>query len=612
MKYNVRLFENGIVTEDKVDSGTNLLEYLQSKSINIESPCGGKGTCGKCRVKLGGSEPEPTKHEITILGKKLVNEGYRLACHHIIEKDLDIYLHKVNEEANIVTEGKEKRIKTDPIITKVYAELEKPDINDQRSDLDRIASYSDMLKEAIPLKAIKTLPKILRKSDFKVTLLVEDNKIIAVEPGNTTDILYGIAIDIGTTTIAAYLYDLNSGERLGVYSQLNPQKKYGADVLTRIQYASSSEEAKDEICRIIVECINDIIVKLTDVHNMSKNSIYLVSIVGNTTMMHLFMNIPAENIAIAPFIPATTSLHKVKACEVGLDINENGICLILPSVSGYIGGDIVAGVLSTDMHLKKEISLLIDIGTNGEMVLGNCDFLYSCSTAAGPAFEGANIRNGLGGVKGAIDKVRLVDQIEYTTIGNEKPIGICGSGVIDAVGEMLKKGIIDETGRIIDDDEATGLSDYFRQRIVDLDGIRGFLIEGNFSNISQNDIVITQKDIREIQNAKAAIAAGIISLIKHSNIQMKDIDKVYLAGGFGNYINTSSAITIGLIPEELKGKIESIGNSAGAGAIECLLSKERLQEANDLKERIEYIELSASPEFTDQYVENMFFKKDFE
>jgi uncharacterized 2Fe-2S/4Fe-4S cluster protein (DUF4445 family) len=607
MEHIVRIIEDGRVTEKTVVEGTNLLELLRRNPVSIDSPCGGKGTCGKCKIRIGGLGLEPTENEIKLLGKQVIEKGYRLACQTFVNSNIDVYTDIISEDANIVTVGREKKIKINPLISKIYVELNAPDINDQRSDVERLVSCLDGLEPDMSLKMIKDISKILRENDFKVTLLLEENKIKAIEAGNSSEQLYGIAVDIGTTTIATYLYNLITGERTGVYSRLNPQRKYGADVLSRIEYASSCKEASREISQLIVDCINQGIETLLEKQFIEKDQVYLISFAGNTAMMHLLMDIPAKNISVAPFIPATTMLHKLAAKEIGININSYGVAVILPAVSGYIGGDIVAGILSTDMHTREAISLFIDIGTNGEMVLGNREFLYSCSTAAGPAFEGANIRNGLGGVQGAIDKVYFGDVIEYTTIGNIKPKGICGSGVIDAIGEMLKKGLIDETGRIIDTEEANDLSEYYRERLIEVEGMRALLLTSNKDNLKQYDIIITQKDIREIQNAKAAIAAGIISLIKHSNIQMNDIEKVYLAGGFGNYINTDSAVTIGLIPSELKGKIESVGNSAGSGAVECLLSKESLFDTVKIKQRIKYIELSASPEFADQYVDNMFF-----
>lgn len=362
----------------------------------------------------------------------------------------------------------------------------------------------------------------------------------------------------------------------------------------------------------IIDFINLMIEVFSKRNNIEKNDIYTVVFVGNTTMMHFLMNIPAKNIAVSPFIPVTTDMYGISPLELSININKNGLIVIFPSVSAYIGADTIAAVISTGMYEKNEISLLVDIGTNGEIVLGNKEWMYSCSTAAGPAFEGANIRNGVGGISGAIDKVFFQDKLSYTTIGNEKPVGICGSGIVDVIAGMLEKCIIDETGRIIDIDESSNLldnhADIYKSRLAEIDGLNSFVLVNSKDSSSDNDIVITQKDIRELQNAKAAIAAGIKVLMQYAGISADDISKVYLAGGFGNYINIKNGIRIGLIPPELKQeKIESVGNAAGTGAIWGLLSSEKLKDAINIKNKIKYVELSSSKEFVDEYVNCMFF-----
>jgi len=321
------------------------------------------------------------------------------------------------------------------------------------------------------------------------------------------------------------------------------------------------------------------------------------------------MKLPCKTLAVSPFIPVTAEMQHIRASQLGININKQGSAIILPSVSAYVGGDTVAAVLASGMHEDKDISLLIDLGTNGEIVLGCKDWMYSCSTAAGPAFEGANIRNGVAGIQGAIDKVTIDTDIKYTTIGNKKAIGICGSGIVDAVAEMIRTGIIDETGRILDDDELESDSaKQYSERVVTTDGNNSFLIASRTECDCDDDIVITQKDVRELQNAKAAVAAGIRILIKEAGIEIKDIAKVYLAGGFGSYIDTESAAIIGLYPGELKGRIESIGNAAGIGSIQVLLSEKMLANAEKVKNMIKYIELSARPDFMDEYVECMMFE----
>ena len=610
MEYLVRIHKKGKITEKKAQAGTNLLKFLRKNDFEVSAPCGGNGTCGKCKVKVEGIIEEPTSKELKHLGIKDFEKGFRLACYNNINSDLEIFMDRIEEGAEIVTEGKERNVKLDPIITKKYIELDVPNIEDQKSDIDRVKTVSQKLKVNLPLELIRELPEIMRTEDFKVTIVSMDKKVIAVEPGDNTNKMYGIAVDIGTTTVAAYLIDMNSGRKIDVFSAMNPQRKFGADVVSRINYTLESKTTLNEMHKEIIACMNQAVKHFTQKNGITRNDIYAAVFVGNTTMMHFLMKISAKNIAASPFIPVTTQLHKLKAKEIGVNINPLGLAVIFPSVSAYIGADTVAAVLSSGMYEKDKTSLLVDLGTNGEIVLGNNKWLYACSAAAGPAFEGANIRNGIGGVKGAIDKVKLGDDLEYTTIGNGEAVGICGSGVVDAAAAMLSVGVVDETGRIQGEDEVQGLeAEKFSSRLVDIDGMSAFLLVKSDECAANTDIAITQKDIRELQNAKAAIAAGIKILVKNAGINMEDIDKVYLAGGFGSYINIDSALKIGLLPKVLNGRIESIGNAAGSGAVEGLLSIKMLKKADEIRESIKYVELSACAGFMDEYVECMMFEE---
>ncbi len=606
MKYNITVNYNGRTISKKAEAGANLLDFLRSCGFEMDFPCGGKGTCGKCRVKVSGMTDTPSDNERKLLGKAL-DEGIRLACHCTVNSDIEVYMESKSDGAQISTDTRQFVQELDPIVKKRAVRLERPDIEDQRTDIERLMSAARCLENRLGIDAVRELPRILRDADFNVTLVYSGSDLFCVEPGDTGGKCFGIAVDIGTTTIAAYLYDLVSGRRADVHSTLNPQKKFGADVISRIEYASSSTEAAREMHREIVSCINRIVSDFSERNGIGVDDIYAITFVGNTTMMHFLLNLPAGNIAVSPFIPVSTDTFLIKAAETGLQINKNGLIAVLPGVSAYVGADTVAAVLSSSMHESDEITLLVDIGTNGEIVLGNKKWMYSCSAAAGPAFEGANIRNGIGGVRGAIDKIEIGDSVRYTTIGKERAKGICGSGIVDAVAGLLKAGIIDETGRIISRDEADGLPPRLLERLIEIDGRNAFLLLHSSECDSEIDIAITQKDVRELQNAKAAIAAGIKILIKQAGIDVSDIDRVYLAGGFGNYIDRDNAVVIGLLPRELKDRIESIGNAAGAGAVGALLSQKQIARAAEIKKMIKYVELSACPEFMDEFVESMLF-----
>lgn len=581
--------------------GQNLLMLLRETDIAVNSPCNGNGTCGKCKVRvISGCLPEACQNEIEILGAKAIEAGYRLSCSYIIQADIEILLEKDSLQAQIVTEGRQRSLTLAPIITKENISLERPNLSSQISDFERV--IGDTLEAGMPnLQLIRTVPEIIRQNDYNISLIKTGTQLLGVEAGDTSKTIYGVAVDIGTTTIAAYLIDLINGKRLCVHSGLNPQRKFGADVISRIKHTIDSETGLTEMHVLIINELNNCIEAMCEEVNISRSSIYAITLVGNTTMTHFLLKVPAKNIAAAPFIPAITSMLSINAKELGIDINPFGIAFILPSVSAYIGSDTVGAVLSTGMYEQEEISLLVDIGTNGEIVLGNKDALYACSSAAGPAFEGANIRNGIGSVKGAINRISLKSGICYTTIGEVSPIGICGTGIVDGIAQLLDVGIIDETGRLDDEWEPnTPEQSSLTQNIVVVDKMNAFGISG--------DIAITQKDVRELQNAKGAIAAGINVLVKQLGIGFSDIKNVYLAGGFGTYINIDSALKIGLIPSELRGKIQSVGNAAGQGAIEGLLSLKCLSDAEIIRKKIKYIELSSSKDFNDYYIDCMMFE----
>ncbi|MDF2988703.1 MAG: ferredoxin [Eubacterium sp.] len=613
----VKVHSNNKIAQLQMYESQSLLHQLRENGFVVNSPCNGNGTCGKCRVKiLSPGVAAASENDIKLLGKAAVDRGYRLACRLFIESDLEISLDDDDLPAKILTEGIQRNVDVNPLVSKSIIKLDKPDLADQNSDLGRL--YATVPLEASPdLALMRSLPALLRKAEYNVTLIkdvsmqsADKSRLLGVESGDTTGALYGAAVDIGTTTIASYLLDLGTGKRLFVNSLLNPQKIYGADVISRIKHTMDSAEGLEQLHTQIVNAINASISVMCIQAQISPDNIYALTLVGNTTMLHLLLKVEPRYIASAPFTPAFTSTVRLKAEELGISINPNGLVCVLPSVSAYIGADTAGAVLSTGMHTQADTSLLIDIGTNGEIVLGNRDRLYACSSAAGPAFEGANIRNGMGSIAGAISTVSLKQGLSYTTIGDSRPIGICGTGVVDALAQLLEVGIVDETGRIDTGWEApnTELA-ALTERISQADGMNAFIICYKEETPTWREIAITQKDIRELQNAKAAIAAGINVLVREAGISFDDIKTVYLAGGFGSYINIESALKIGLIPSALEGKIQTAGNAAGQGAIEALINSDSLKAAEEISRKIKYIELSASKDFNDYYVECMMFEE---
>jgi len=560
---------------------------------------------------------EPSENERMLLGERL-KKGFRLACSFRIGSDVCIYIDSSGEQAVIMTDGTRRQVALDPLVRKKYIELPLPSLEDQRPDMERVlelsglpgmsagTSISNLPGIETELELLKGLPALLRSSGYRVTTVGTGGKLLSVEAGDTTPRLYGAAFDIGTTTVAAYLYDLNNGKLLGVASMMNPQRKFGADVISRIDYARTSGQAAEELRSLITECVNELTGRLADDAGINVKDIYAAVFSGNTTMLHLLAGFDASGIAVSPFIPATCRTVRLGAKELGIDINGSGHAILLPCVSAYIGADTVSAVLASGMYERDGFSLLVDIGTNGEIVLGGKDGLTACSAAAGPAFEGANIRFGMGGVAGAVDSF-AIQGFRYTVIGNIAARGICGSGIVDAAAALLDAGAIDETGAIADDGEAAGLPQEIRKRFTATDGMRSFILVPAEETCIGEPITITQKDIREIQNAKAAIAAGIETLISEAGISHDDIDKVFLAGGFGSSIHVRSAARIGLLPPQLTDRVAAVGNASGSGASECLLSQEMLRIAEEIAGKVRYIELSSSAVFTEKYIDNMMF-----
>lgn len=596
--------DSGIVTL-KAFKGQNLLKLLIENNIFIESPCSGKGICGKCKVLFSKGAGNWNKTDEKHLSLSELVKGIRLACTYKITDEIEITILSKEENINVLTEGKEFSIEVNPSLKKSFIKLTEPSLIDQRDDITRLrnelGNIAELSKLTINYNVLSNASEVMRKENFNVTAVLYKNALIALESGDTTNSLFGVSIDIGTTTIACYLIDMQSGETKDVTSQVNKQRAYGADVISRIKYTIDTENGRQVLKDSITNQINEMVYTLCNRNNLNLKSIYNMTIAGNTVMLQMLLGISCRNISMAPYIPAFTDTLEIPADELG--INIGGIVSLLPGISGYVGSDIIADMLAVKITNSKKYSIILDLGTNGEIVLGNNKGIVACATAAGPAFEGANIKHGIGGINGAISKIDLSKQKIYETIGNKPPVGICGSGVLDAVSELLKHGVIDETGRMLDSDEVQNTS--LGKRIILDNGMKQFLITGSSEN--ENSIFFTQKDVREVQLAKASIYAGIKILMSEKGINYDEIDKVYIAGGFGNFMDISSSINIGMIPKELKGKICSIGNGAGIGAKMYLLCGEKEDMAQEIKNHTKYIELSSRTDFQEFFMDSIEF-----
>jgi len=609
----------------EVNKGTSILEALKKAGISIDTPCGGKGICGKCKVLVHKGISTIISIEEKFLSKEEIKEGFRLACQTKVFKDSIIEIPlEIRLDFNNVFSSKlkgdihhiKKGFSIDSDLRKVFLNLEKPSLDDQRSDWERIKDGLSLKKIKnvsnlkIPVEILKKIPKLLRKADFKVTVTLYNNEVIDIENGNTTKSSYGIAFDIGTTTVAGYLIDLNSGEELSAVAKTNPQVIHGDDIISRIGFTQKQKENLEILQREIVNTLNEIIRETAQKAGVNTNNIYKTTIAGNTCMHHLLLGLNPSYIVPSPYIPVIKESLNLKAKDIPeFILNPTANIYILPNISAFIGADIVGGILSTSMWREDKTVLFVDLGTNGEIVLGSRERLWACSAAAGPAFEGSRISSGMRATEGAIDKVKIVNKfIAYRVIKDVKVRGICGSGLIDLIAELLKLGLINKSGKLIDREECRPeLSEEIRKRIIKGPKGNKFLLIKGKETESGNPIFLTQKDIREVQLAKAAIYAGIKILLKEVNVSPEDIQEVLLAGAFGNFIDKESAIRIGLIPQLSLGRVKCIGNAAGTGAEIALLSKKMREVSQEISNKVKYIELSSRPDFQEEFIKAMSF-----
>ncbi len=596
-------YESRIINET-ISKEMNLLEALNHlPDISIDAPCGGKGTCGKCRIKVINGYVSPlTEEEEKLLSPAELSRGVRLACRTTALGPVELELESSLKGGRIKTAGKVYDGPIDPLFKRVLVTPSEPSLDDQRPDELR-------LLEDLPAGACirdhslrKRLPRLMRE-EKELTVTTWGNEVLSIFPGDRTGTHYAIAVDIGTTTVVAYLLNLNTGKVEGTSSGLNRQKSFGGDVISRIDYIAEDPEKLRKLQERILLQLESYHSDLILASGVSEEDICGMFLAGNTTMMHILSGLNPRYLAVAPFIPVSTSETCLTPLDLEIPLPSHMRFILLPSLSAYIGADIVAGILSTGMSDSEEISLLVDIGTNGEIALGNREKILTCSTAAGPAFEGANIQCGTGGIPGAISEVTGEDGVlEWKTIQDKPAIGICGSGIIDMTAYLLRTGIADYTGRFTDEDDWQGNPpENIGFMDPDSEDLHFMLTRDN------REIFFSQKDLREVQLAKGSIGAGIATLVKEYGITMDQIQNVYLAGGFGSYIDKQSALEIGLLPMELSDRIESVGNSCGAGVIQAALWGKKLEKCRRIRETAGYLELSSHPGFQEEYILNMYF-----
>ncbi len=637
MKYQVVFQPQNLTTH--APAGTTVFNAANWAGLAIDSTCGGRGTCGKCKVQMRAGANTVAEADRKFLTDAELADGWRLSCRAPIHADCVADVPRLMSSPQAALLGYGRHVAIDPNVAKIYLELAEPTLEDQQPDLARVIAALDKAgyaARAIP-EVWRQLPKTLRACAWQVTAVLVGDELIALEAGDTRAKMYGLALDIGTTTVVGALVDLNSGAVVAVKSALNAQAPYGADVISRISHTMLHADGLATLQTRIVATINALLDELLAQSGIARENVYECVAVGNATMLHLLLGIDPELISVAPFIPALLESVTLPARDLtpphpsppnplsplllseqergegaraargsGVRLHPHARLSTLPHLGAYVGADIVAGVLATGLARDRDekIRLLIDVGTNGEIVLGSSKRTCATAAPAGPAFEGAQIKCGMRASDGAIEGMEIRDsEIRLQVIGNAKPIGICGSGLVDIVAELLNAGLVDASGRMLKPEEARarGIAEQLIARLVEdaERGVRAFSLAEN--------IVLTQPDIRALQFAKGAIAAGVQVLLQDMGIAANDLHEVLLAGSFGSYINPASARRIGLVPWIDVKRIVAVGNSAGEGAKIALLSFRERAAANRIPEFVEYVELSGRAEFNDVFTQALSF-----
>ncbi|MBN1864816.1 MAG: DUF4445 domain-containing protein [Victivallales bacterium] len=609
---------------------TSLFECLARAGVMLRSPCGGAGICGKCLVKVEQGELPPSRECIKLLTTGQIDDGFRLACRCRISGDISVVIPRESlfESDTVTLMAKDN----DECSAKAFSGARHPlvaieKITFKPPSLENPVADLTQLKDAIgdrevSLKCLRKLPEAIRKGGFSVFAAMSADRLIDIWPAGAEQpqpVNYGIAIDLGTTTLAAALVDLSTGRQLATRGTLNPQVRFGEDVLSRICAQGESSDNSSDLADCALDACNTLISGLAEESGISCGQILSAAVAGNTAMQSLLLGIPAKHMGQIPFAPPFSSTLRLKSADLGLDTHPDAEVVVFPVIGGFVGGDITAGILASGLcgaeHSGEDI-LFVDVGTNGEIILKKGARLYAAAAAAGPAFEGAGITHGMRAGKGAIEKVVINKDgtLLYNVIGNVSPVGICGSALIDIASELLCSGILDETGRIQSSEECSGA---LRARYADAASLISRIVPSEKSSDtfdfviepgdSGRDICLTQKDVRSLQLASGAIRAAINILLKTAGMSFPDIHKIFVAGGFGNFIRRSHARRIGMLPPLPDSRIFYIGNTSLVGAKCVLLSADMLHEAEKIIGEVQFVDVSSDIEFQMEFASAMIF-----
>ena len=597
-------------TAVRVPPGVTLFDAASWNGIAIDSTCGGHGTCKKCKVRITDGPVPISPLDLRAFDRGDLEDGWRLACRAEAHHDLIVDVPPLVTRPKAATVGVGRQVILHPALQKRYVELEEPTLRDQRTDLERVLDAVDDLELRVEAGVLRRLPKVLRASGYRVTCVVVDDLLIDVEPGDTTERLHGIAFDLGTTTVVATLLDMSTGTPVAVRSMLNKQQPFGADVISRISATMLDPEALERLRGLACATLQELADEVCEQGGVDSTEVYEVALAGNATMTQLALGIDPEPIGVAPFIMVAPSYPDMPATELGLRLHPRARATLFPALGAYVGGDIVAGLLASGMTRDKRLRLFIDVGTNCEIALGSAERLVCTAAPAGPAFEAAQIRCGMRAAEGAIEVVRIRnDTIELEVIGEVDPVGMCGSGLVDAVAELVGAGLLDLSGRFVPNDVAAEIAPALSRRLLAReDEERIFVLhwQGEEGDI-ENAVYLSQRDVRELQFAKASIATGWSLLVEELGIDVSEIQQVLLAGSFGSYLSPASAVRIGLVPKLALPRIVSAGNVAGEGAKMALLSMQERHAATAMFDEVEYVELSDREDFNDRFVEELAF-----
>jgi uncharacterized 2Fe-2S/4Fe-4S cluster protein (DUF4445 family) len=593
--------------EVRVPSGTPIFDAASWNGIAIDSTCGGHGTCKKCKVRIvSGDMPLSTVDPRAFTTDEL-RDGWRLACRANARGDLVVEVPPLQTRPKAALVGVGRHVILRPAVQKRHLVLQEPTLEDQRSDLQRVCDALDDLEPYASVEMLRTLGGTLRRSHFDVTAVVIDDELIDVEPGDTTSRRFAIAFDLGTTTVVATLLDLDSGQPAAVRSMLNRQQPFGADVITRVSATMMDDGALGQLQARAHETFAELTAEVLADAGVEPPEVYEITVCGNVTMMQIALGIDPEPLSMAPFTVATHDFPPTRAAEFGVALHPRASAYVFPSLGAYVGGDIVAGMLATGLTRDRRMRLFIDVGTNSEIALGSVDRVLATAAPAGPAFEAAQIKCGMRAADGAIEGIKVTaDGLDLEVIGDVEPVGMCGSGLVDAVAELVHAGLIDHSGRFIPDDDAAERFPGLCDRLTKIGEERVFVLHWRGDDPATS-VFLSQRDVRELQFAKGSIATGWHILMREMGIEAADISQVLLAGSFGAYLTPLSAVRIGLVPRIALPRIVSAGNVAGEGAKIAALSLRERAEATSIVREVQYVELSGRADFNDLFIDQLTF-----